>query len=248
VKIYLLLIDHARFFFYSDESEAFDDRDCRDDSSNPPRSGVRGWLLTKYDRFRSAWQHADSGALHWMRRSWDWLHTWAHPDEAMLARLWSAHSIELYHPAARSGEEVLAIWTDYLRQQWRRHLVWLIVNGVIAPVSVVFAILPGPNLIGYWFAYRAIHHALVVWGIRRVVRSKIQTELHPIVALDLPVEMGKDGKHAHAALVGSASGLDAHMAWHGSARARLALSKPTVFPAANGLEAADLQSDKSYDR
>ena len=113
-------------------------------------------------------------------------------------------------------DEALAIWKDYLRQQWLRHLVWLIVNGVIAPISVLFAILPGPNLIGYWFAYRAVHHSLVVWGIRRLRRNKIPTELHPIAALDLPVEMGKDGKYAHAALTGRATGLDMHMAWHGS--------------------------------
>ena len=29
LKIYLLLIDHSRFFFYSDESEASDDADDR---------------------------------------------------------------------------------------------------------------------------------------------------------------------------------------------------------------------------
>jgi Mitochondrial K+-H+ exchange-related len=245
VKIYLLLIDHARFFFYSDESEASDDRECNEDASTPRRSGVRGWFLTRYDRFRSAWQHADSGAMHWMRQSWDWLHTWVHPDEAMLARLWSARRLDLYHPASRGGDEVVAIWNDYLLQQWRRHLVWLILNGVIAPVSVLFAILPGPNLIGYWFAYRAVHHSLVIWGIRRVRRSKIQTELHPTLALDLPVELGTDGKYAHAALVGRATGLDTHMAWHGSAHAAPALSKPSVVPAANGLEAANLQSEKS---
>jgi hypothetical protein len=245
VKIYLLLIDDARFFFYSDESEASDDNDHNDDSSGPRRSGVRGWVLAKYDRFRSAWEHADSGALHWMRLSWDWLHSWTHPDEAMLARLWSARTVELYHPAARRGDEVRAIWMDYLRQQWRRHLVWLIVNAVIAPISVLFAILPGPNLIGYWFAYRAIHHSLVVWGIRRVRRDKIPTELHPTRALDLPVEIGKDGKPAHAALADRATGLDMHMAWHGAAPAE---SKPAVVPAANGLEPAELQSDKSKDR
>lgn len=248
MKIYLLLIDHSRFFFYSDESGASDDRDDSEDSSSPRRSGVRGWLLARYDRFRSAWQHADSGALHWMRLSWDWLHSWTHPDEAMLARLWSARTVDLYHPASRRGDLVLAIWTDYLRKQWWRHLVWLIVNGVIAPISVLFAILPGPNLIGYWFAYRAIHHSLVVWGIRRVRRNKIQTELHPILALDLPVEMGKDGKHAHAALAGRATALDTHIAWHGSARAAPAERKPTVVPAANGLEPAELQSEKSKDR
>ena len=80
----------------------------------PPRSGVRGWLHARYTRFKSAWQHADSGALLWMRRSWDWLHSWAHPDEAMLARLWSARRIDLHHPAARPGDEVRAIWKDYL--------------------------------------------------------------------------------------------------------------------------------------
>ena len=106
-----------------------------------------------------------------MRRSWDWLHSWAHPDEAMLARLWSARRIDLHHPRARGrrGPRHLA---DYLNRQWRRHLVWLIVNGVIAPFSVILAILPGPNLIGYWFAYRAIHHSLVVWGIRRVQQEQ----------------------------------------------------------------------------
>jgi hypothetical protein len=244
VKIYLLLIDDARFFFYSDESEASDDSERGKGSSSLRRSGVRGWFLAKYDRFRSVWQHADSGALHWMRLSWDWLHSWTHPDEAMLARLWSARTVELYHPASRRDDEVRAIWMDYLRQQWRRHLVWLIVNAVIAPISVLFAILPGPNLIGYWFAYRAIHHSLVVWGIRRVRRDKIPTELHPTRALDLPVEIGKDGKHAHAALADRATGLDIHMAWHGAAPAE---SKPAVVPAANGLEPAELQSDKSKD-
>jgi hypothetical protein len=245
VKIYLLLIDHARFFFYSDESEASDDTDHSDDPSTPRRTGVHGWILARYDRCRSAWQEADSGAVHWMRQKWDWLHTWAHPDEAMLARLWSARRVDLHHPATRRCDEVVAIWTDYLRQQWRRHLTWMIVNGVIAPISALFAILPGPNLIGYWFAYRAVHHALVVWGIRRVQRNTIPTELHPIAALDLPVEMGPDGKHAHAALAGRATGLDAHMAWHGAARAD---GRSAVVPAANGREPTKLQSEMSQDR
>jgi hypothetical protein len=247
VKIYLLLIDHARFFFYADESAGSDDRDHSDDSLTARRTSVRGWILAKYDRFRSAWQHADSGALQWMRQLWDWLHTWTHPDEAMLARLWSARRVDLHHPATRGGDEVVAVWKDYLRQQWRRHFVWLVVNSVIAPISLLFAILPGPNLIGYWFAYRAVHHALVIWGIRRVQRNTMPTELHPIEALDLPVEVGPDGKHTHAALAGRGTGLDALMAWHGSARPAPAESKPTAVPAASGVEPASFQSEMSND-
>src|SRR5262249_46381919 len=146
------------------------------DRSISSHAGVRGWFCARYERFRSAWEHADAGALLWMRRAGGWLDSWSHPDEAMLARMWSARRIDLHYPASRRGDQVLMIWHDYLRQQLVRHTVWLSVNSVIAPISVLFAILPGPNLIGYWFAYRAIHHLVVVWGIQRVWRNKVPTE------------------------------------------------------------------------
>ena len=98
---------------------------------------------------------------------------------------------------------VHAIWTDYLNKQWWRHLAWLIVNGTIAPFTLLLFPLPGPNLIGYWFAYRAVHHTLVVWGIRRVLRKSTPTELHPVVALDLPIERDGDCNVGHSALSGS---------------------------------------------
>jgi Mitochondrial K+-H+ exchange-related len=248
LKIYLLLIDHSRFFFYSDESEASQDPDVGDDSSSSP-SGVRGWFHVRYKRFRSAWQHADSGALHWMRMAWDWLHTWVHPDEAMLARLWSAQRIELLHPAARHGDEVRTIWTDYLRTQSWRHLVWLTCNGIIAPVAIVTLwILPGPNLIGYWFAYRAIHHSLVVWGIRKVQRKQVPTELYPIAALDLPIEPVEGGRMSHVALTGRAAGLDEHVAWHDHSRAKRIQNAQAVAPKPATARPANPQSENSRDR
>ncbi len=247
MKIYLLSIDHARFFFYSDESEASHDPDDTDDASNPPSAGVRGWFRARYERFKSAWQHADSGAFLWMRRSWEWLRTWAHPDEAMLARLRSARRVDLHHPTARSSDEVRTIWAEYLERQGRRHLFWLIVNGLIAPVSALLAILPGPNLIGYWFAYRAIHHSLVVWGIRRVQRNKIPTELHPIAALDLPIERDGDGKAGHAALGGAATGLAEHVTWHSSSRRAQVESTPSVVQTPSSSKPANFQAEKLRD-
>ena len=215
MTIYLLLIDHARFFFYADESE--DSRPGRDDPDSPmepPPSGIVGRFQARYRRFQAAWKHADSGALLWMRRTWEWLHTWTHPDETMLARLRSARAITVRYPASRGEEEVRLAWSTYLGQQWRRHLVWLVVNGVIAPFSVIFALLPGPNLIGYWFAYRAIHHLLVVWGIRKARGNKITTEFVPIAALDIPIERTRGVKSRHPALSSAAPRLHEHVNWH----------------------------------
>jgi hypothetical protein len=164
-----------------------------------------------------------------MRRSWDWLHSWAHPDELMLARLRTARTIDLHHPAARPGDEVRALWQGYLGQQWRRHLVWLVFNGSIAPPAIaILWILPGPNLIGYWFAYRAIHHLLVVWGIRRVRRAVIPTELYPSTALNELIERDNEGKATHAALDGATELLDEHVAWHDSSRGKQGLPRPSV--------------------
>jgi hypothetical protein len=229
VKIYLLLIDHERFFFFSDPADAPSDSDEVDDSTEPPRSGVRGWIHAKIHKFQSAWNHPHSAAMRWMRRAWDWLHTWGHPDEAMLATLWKARMIDLHYPEARSRDEVSDLWQGYLGQQWRRHLVWLIFNGTIAPPAIaILWILPGPNLIGYWFAYRAIHHLLVVWGIRRVRRKAIATELHPMRALDKLIERDDFGKATHPAIGGDAALLEEHLAWHESSCRKQGPPRPSV--------------------
>jgi hypothetical protein len=211
VKIYMLLIDEKRFFFFADDREL--DQDDDDRRAAKPRSGVHKWIHDRIAKFETAWQDADSGALYWVRRAWGWLQTLARPDEPMLARLRSARRIKLHHPAARTEDDVLAKWRKYLSGQWRRHCFWLSFNAVIAPISVILAPLPGPNLIGYWFAYRAVHHVIVVWGISRVQRNLIPTELHSLEALDRPIEHDGEGNARHAAMQGAEKSLDEHVSW-----------------------------------
>jgi hypothetical protein len=207
----MLLIDDRRFFFFADESELALEDD--DGSPGPPLSGARKWIQNRFAKFKATWQNAGSGALYWMRRVWDWLHKLVRPDEAMLARLWSARRIKLHHPAARSEVDVSANWQDYLSRQRRRHLFWLVFNAVLAPPSVILAFLPGPNVIGFWVAYRAVHHGLVVWGITRARRSLVPIELLALESLDVPIEHDGEGNARHAALLGGGEQIEKHMAW-----------------------------------
>jgi hypothetical protein len=212
VKIYLLLTDDERFFFYSDESELEPDLHAGADGTKTAQSALVAWLEAKLVRFKTAWRHGESGLTHWLRRLWDWLHSWCHPDEWMLRQLRSARKIELHHPASQAGDAIHVIWRGYLSRQWNRHVVWLGINATIAPFTVLIAPLPGPNVIGYWFAYRAIHHLLVVWGIRRVRRGDVVIELRPEEALNVPVESDGAGKASHPALDGGGERLDEHVA------------------------------------
>src|SRR5262249_40718301 len=154
----------------ADESEAEREEGDGSGAASPVSSGLWDWLQDRYERLKSAWEHSEARIAVWTRRTWVWLHSWAHPDESMLVRLRSARRIELHHPASRTDAEVRALWRDYLNHRWWRHLLWLSLNSIIAPFTLLLVPLPGPNVIGYWFAYRAIHHALIVWGIRGVRR------------------------------------------------------------------------------
>ena len=156
VKIYLLSIDRRRFFFYADESEPPDDRR---DGDGPPGGGASGWLRDRWQRLQSVWGQSEARAVRWSRKAWDWMHSWAHPDEAMLSQLRSARRIELNYPAARRRRGPQAMGRVPESPVVAPHPVDDR-NGLVAPPALATLwLLPGPNVIGYWFAYRAVHHA-----------------------------------------------------------------------------------------
>jgi hypothetical protein len=57
---------------------------------------------------------------------------------------------------------------------------------LVAPLTVVLAPLPGPNLVGYWFVYRAVHHGLILTGLGRARRGLIDMTFRPDDTLDRP--------------------------------------------------------------
>ena len=204
VKIYLLLIDHERFFFYSDPSDDLLGlgRDGR--FSRPPRSGCARLVSGRVPQVQVGLETPAFGCDALDAAS---LGLAAHVGPSGRSDAGEAvegpndRSAPSRGPARRtksatSGKATLAsnggvTWSGCCSMDRSPPLP-----------SLVLWILPGPNLIGYWFAYRAIHHLLVVWGIRRVRRDVIPTELHPLTALDSLIERDDDGKATHAAIDG----------------------------------------------
>jgi Mitochondrial K+-H+ exchange-related len=211
VKVYLLFVNDRESFFYSDESET-DESEA--EAPTAPASGWRGWFEDRWHRFRKAWHQSETGLAGWARRNWDWLHSFFHPDESFLVRLRATERVDLHHPASRHGDAVAETWHGYLGRKWRRHIVWLSLNAAIAPAALVLLWpLPGPNLIGYWFAYRAIHHWLIVRGLGAVRKGRTPTRYHAESSLDQPIERDQDGKARHPAIKGRGVRLDEYVSW-----------------------------------
>ncbi|HMB08885.1 MAG TPA: hypothetical protein VKP69_34800 [Isosphaeraceae bacterium] len=186
MKIYLEQTDDGRRIFRADGLE--DDEDL----PLPGRGGVRGWLVRRLHALKHSFHHPKSGLAQRMRRVWDWLRRRMHPDEPLLIRLRTAHAIEVHHPASLSTQEARSAWSDYLARRLRRYLPWLILNALLAPLTVLLVPLPGPNLIGYWIAYRAVRDLLAILGVRRALSGRVEATFH--------------GGGGRAAVVGSADG------------------------------------------
>lgn len=155
-------------------------------SASPPR-GIRGWAEVRLYRLQSGWEHSQGGVIHVLKLVWDKLQRGTHPDEPLLGRLRKVHAVEIHHPESLSGQEVRTHWSDFLDVSRRRHWPWFLINAFLAPFTVLLAPFPGPNVIGYWIAYRAIHHGLILHGLRKARGGQIEAAFKPTRALETPI-------------------------------------------------------------
>jgi hypothetical protein len=173
VKVYLLPLEDDEALFYSEGPEVVAAEEVE---VAAPRGGVRGWAEQKYKSLQSVLNESERGVGLRVRRTWEWLQKRTAPDEPLLRSLRGAKAIELIHPAFLDKDAASERWNDYLASRGRRHLFWLIINAVVSPLTLLLAPLPGPNLIGYWFVYRAICHLLARLGSRRARSGEVATD------------------------------------------------------------------------
>ena len=182
VKVFLITLDPARSFFYSEDPDEDDDR-----GTSPDRPGLAGWFERTSRRAKSSFKHPKGRLARKSKQVWDWLQRRMHPDEPLLAALRSASAVAIHHHATLESDEARASWSAYLRRRRLRHWLWLVFNVLLSPVAILLTPLPGPNVIGYWFAYRAVRHLLILSGIRRALSGQVEASFHPVAGLDATV-------------------------------------------------------------
>lgn len=194
MKIYLLRVTDEHTFFYAEVVEADESRELRDQAQT---GGTRGWLSRQYAALQTMLRDSEDGVGLRMRRIWEWLHRRTALDESAIRALRAAHSIEIYHPTSITPAEALAAWERYLAARRRHFLLWFLINLLIAPLTLLIAFFPGPNVIGYWFCYRAACHALALLGIRRA--KQLEAHAEATAALDSPLSEASEEQLVHLA-------------------------------------------------
>lgn len=180
MKVYLLPVEDDECLFYSEGPETAGEVEV----AAPERDGVRGWAERKYKSLQAVLTESESGVGLRMRRAWEWLQKRTAPDEPLLRSLRGVGAIEIVHPSSLEEDEACRRWKCYLSSRSRRHTFWLVVNAAFSPVTLLLAPVPGPNIIGYWFVYRAVCHLLARLGIRNARSEAVTTEFVASSELD----------------------------------------------------------------
>lgn len=103
------------------------------------------------------------------------------------------------HPQDMTFEQVLTLIHRTLRRDYERHRRWLVVDTFGLIVSVPVTLIPGPNVLGFYFAFRVVGHWLsmrgAAQGLHRVSWSGRPcpplTELRDVAMLEPPARVAR---------------------------------------------------------
>ncbi len=154
MNVYLLPRRGERYFLYS--------RGLQPEA--PPDEEAEEAAETRTSRF---WQGA--------RRTYASLTNKRSAREKMLREMGSIERINVFYPSRLSDEEAKRLYQELVEAHVRKHKRWLIVDGVAAPLSAIFSIVPGPNLLLAYLAWRTVSHYKTKKGGERALSEPTLT-------------------------------------------------------------------------
>ena len=114
-------------------------------------------------------------------------------EQKLLWHMRKQESACLHYPDDVAETDAAAIMRAHLTRDFKKHRRWLAIDSVLMVVfGVVLFAVPGPNIVGYYFAFRVVGHFLSFRGARQGLTcvawshqpSAPLTELRRLLAVD----------------------------------------------------------------
>lgn len=181
MDVYLIPLGADRYGLFSHLSP------IEADVGEAPSTGVLGRARARLRRFLAQVEHGDvavpgedSGApaTAWRGAVLRWLARRV-AEQRLLWRLRGETSVTLARPDDCPEPLAVELVRRRLQRDAARHRVWLIVDGLAFLASGLLMLLPGPNLVAYYFAFTTAGHYLSFRGARhgrRAVRWDTRAE------------------------------------------------------------------------
>ena len=210
MDVFLVPVAADRYEFYCEEPDEPDTAE----GAEPPKGffrriahSVRSALAEAERERRSGDATVEAPASFFARlkaRTLRWAAEWI-AEQRLLWQLRKQREALLFHPDDLTGAQAHQLLTRSLQRDWERHRFWLVIDSLGLVGSGLLILLPGPNVIGYYFLVRTAGHYFSLRGARqglsgvawRTEASAALTSLRAIV--DEPCETREDRVQAVAA-------------------------------------------------
>jgi hypothetical protein len=88
-------------------------------------------------------------------------------EQRLLWQLRGKTAVLLVYPADLTDAQAREVLKRSLQRDWERHRFWLAIDSIGAAGSALLILLPGPNVIGYYFVFRLVGHYLSLRGAKQ---------------------------------------------------------------------------------
>ena len=140
----------------------------------PAPTGIVGKLRHRFTvMLHAAEERQRSGAVPdhsekgWFGRGQDHVMAWVAERIAEQRLLWNLRrqtTAVAAHPQDMTFDQVLALIRRTLQRDYERHRLWLVLDTLFLIASGALMLVPGPNLLAYYFAFRVVGHWLSMRG------------------------------------------------------------------------------------
>jgi hypothetical protein len=193
MDVYLVPVGDERHELYCEVA------DEPEEVGDPPKGMFRrlrqqfSEMLAEAERERREGSPAVQGG--WMARSKARLMRWVAESIAEQRLLWHLRRQTeacLFHPDDVDEQTAMAMLRASMKSDFEKHRFWLIIDTLGFIASAALTLLPGPNLVAYYFAFRLVGHYLSMRGARqgltavtwRSVQSPLLSELRHLIRLE----------------------------------------------------------------
>ena len=166
MDVYFIPVGPDRYELYCDE--AGDPEDAVADVQ------PTGWFASLYHKFKAALARVeeerlsgetrvDEGPRTWTERMKDRALCWIAEkiaEQRLLWRLRNQTQVEFFYPDDMQEGRSVELARAELQREADRHLKWIIIDGVIFVATGAVALVPGPNVLAYYFGFRLVGHYL----------------------------------------------------------------------------------------
>lgn len=179
MTVYLVPGGRCRYELYSEAPEV-------EVVETEPQGRIRRWVQRAGEEWRELVARAQHGGSDtWFGRWRDRIVCTLAESIAEQRTLWALRGVDaaaVFMPSSLTADEARASLMATFLHARRYHLRWLAIDGLIFVATGVLAIVPGPNVLAYYFLFRVVGH-LQSWRGARQGMDRIAWTFTPDAAL-----------------------------------------------------------------